>query len=55
MKHNVGDNLVYNWKDVSPRIVFVDIQCVCVQQQSTPGEEAVRGQHANVGTRVQFS
>lgn len=36
--------------DLSPGIVFIDVQRVGVQQQSTPGEEAARGQHANVGT-----
>lgn len=35
-----------------PRIVFIDIESVCIQQQSAPGEEAVEGEHTDARTRV---
>lgn len=40
---------------VSPRIVFMYIKWVGVHQQSTPREEAARGQQPNVWTRAHVS
>lgn len=39
-------------RDASPRIVFIDVQSICIQQQSAPGEEAPEGERTNASTRV---
>lgn len=35
------------WQLALPGVVIGDVQGLCVQQESTPGEEAVLGQHAH--------
>lgn len=30
----------------------MDVESICIQQQSAPGEEALEGEHTNARTRV---